>query len=104
MFENHVLETFKLPNGNTVVEKLYGFSLVNNDNVHLIKESAATGFDCGVPAEPSVRNVTINILCMCITLQYNTPPSGKTDTHERPRRTKAAMEQMVSWWIMLNFE
>ena len=32
---------------------------------------------------------------MCITLQYNTPPSGKTDTHERPRRTKAAMEQMV---------
>ena len=54
MFENHVLETFKLPSGNTVVEKLYGFSLVNNDDV-MIKESAATGFDCGVPAEPSVR-------------------------------------------------
>ena len=55
MFENHVLETFKLPNGNTVVEKLHGFLLVNNDNVYLIKESAATGFDCGVPAEPSVK-------------------------------------------------
>ncbi|XP_065913375.1 uncharacterized protein [Dysidea avara] len=44
MFENHVLETFELPNGNTVVEKSYGFSLANNDDV-MIKESAATGFD-----------------------------------------------------------
>ncbi|XP_065913302.1 uncharacterized protein [Dysidea avara] len=81
MFENHVLETFKLPSGNTVVEKLYGFSLVSNDDV-MIKESAATGFDCGVPAEPS----------------YNTPPNSKTDTHERPRRTKAAMEQMHTFF------
>ena len=54
MFKNHVLETFKLPNETTVLEKLYGFSLVNNDDI-MIKESAATGFDCGVPAEPSVR-------------------------------------------------
>jgi len=53
MFENHVLETFELPNGHTVVEKLYGFSIVNNEDV-TIRESAATGFDCGAPAEPSV--------------------------------------------------
>jgi len=59
MFQNHVLDTFKLPNGNTVVEKLYGFSLVNNDDM-MIKESTATGFDCGVPAEPSVRKQYVN--------------------------------------------
>ena len=72
MFENHVLETFKLPNRNTVVEKLYGFSLVNNDDVYLIKESAATGFDCGVPAEPSVRKLTGHVMGAFMYVYYIT--------------------------------
>ena len=53
MFENHVLQEFEEPNGNTVLEKLYGFSLVNTSML-LHDGSAATGFDCGVPPEPSV--------------------------------------------------
>lgn len=53
MFDNHVLQEFELPNSSTVLEKLYGFSLVE-DRVILANGSAATGFDCGVPPEPSV--------------------------------------------------
>ena len=74
MFKNHVLETFKLPNGTTVVEKLYGFSLVNNDDI-MLKESTATGFDCGVPAEPSVRIYYVYkhfLLKYYVTVQYTT--------------------------------
>lgn len=54
MFENHVLQEFEFPNGSTVLEQLYGFSLMENSQVLLTNWSAATGFDCGVPPEPSV--------------------------------------------------
>lgn len=54
MFENHVLQEFELPNGSIVLEHLYGFPLVQNSQVLATKGSAATGFDCGVPPEPSV--------------------------------------------------
>jgi len=58
MFENHVLQEFKLPNGSTVLEQLYDFPLVKNSRVLLTEGSAATGFDCGVPPEPSVRMIS----------------------------------------------
>ena len=69
MFENHVLQEFELPNGSKVLEQLYGFPLINNSHV-LADGSAATGFDCGVPPEPSV--------CIMYLSMYSptTPPSG----------------------------
>lgn len=53
MFENHALQEFELPNGSKVLEQLYGFPLIKNSQI-LAGGSAATGFDCGVPPEPSV--------------------------------------------------
>lgn len=38
-------------------------------------------------------------LCLdstCFYLQGNVPPNSKTDTHQGPRHSKLAMEQMVS--------
>lgn len=54
MFDNHVLQEFEFPNGTTVLEQLYGFPLMNSSQVLLNYGSTATGFDCGVPPEPSV--------------------------------------------------
>ena len=54
MFQNHMLQEFELPDGKTTLEELYGFSVIPNDHVLVNEGSAATGFDCGVPPEPSV--------------------------------------------------
>ena len=54
MFQNHVLQKFELPNGKTTLEELYGFPVISNDRVLVNESSAATGFDCGAPPEPSV--------------------------------------------------
>ena len=49
-----MLQQFGLPNGTIVLDQLYGFPLIKNSHVLATKRSAATGFDCGAPPEPSV--------------------------------------------------
>lgn len=46
-----------LPNGSTPLEELYGFQLVNSTEVLTNEGSAATGFNCGAPPEPTVSRI-----------------------------------------------
>ena len=74
MFENHVLQEFELSNGSTVLEQLYGFPLIKNNHMLATEGSAvATGFDCGVPPEPSVcmNSEVLSCTLLCSSILHN---------------------------------
>ncbi|CAI8044162.1 hypothetical protein GBAR_LOCUS24525 [Geodia barretti] len=78
MFESNVRCQFLLPDtGQVVTEKLFGFPLLPDDTT-VTQDVVAVGFDCGAPPEPA----------------DNIPPNAATDTHEGPRRSPLAQEQM----------
>ncbi|KAL5466810.1 hypothetical protein EMCRGX_G030960 [Ephydatia muelleri] len=77
MFESNVREQFYLSDGEIVTESLFGFSFIP-DNATVTKGAVAVGFSCGAPPEPT----------------DNIPPNKDFDTHNGPRETKSAQDQM----------
>ena len=111
MFESNVREQFYLSDGEIVTESLFGFSFIP-DNATVTKGAVAVGFSCGAPPEPTVSTGEKEMMgegegwfgkvaqhMWSSIVQDNIPPNKDFDTHNGPRETKSAQDQMVSVYM-----